>query len=87
MEELAFYITNRLHLPHWVLDAIVVALGVSYLASEFCARTHTPDPNTIYGKVYKVIEYIARIRGYAKEEGITVTQTDVETAVKDLEGK
>ena len=44
-----------------------VITAVIVLASSICALTKTPDPNTTYGKVYKVIEFLALNIGKAKE--------------------
>lgn len=41
--------------------------AVIVLASSICALTKTPDPNTTYGKVYKIIEFLALNIGKAKE--------------------
>lgn len=49
-----------------ILNAL---LGVFAVASLFIAGTKTPDPDTTFGKVYRVIEALALNVGRAKETG------------------
>lgn len=44
-----------------------VFAAVVVLASSVCALTKTPDPNTAYGKFYKVVEFLALNVGKAKQ--------------------
>lgn len=39
------------------------------LASAICALTPTPDPNTLLGKLYKLIEILALNVGKSKQTG------------------
>lgn len=61
-----------------ILDLIAPFVGNPYfnvvtavvaLASAICALTPTPPPNTVWGKVYKVIEFLAINIGKAKQPG------------------
>lgn len=86
MEDIIFYLVNRIGLPLWVVDIGIIFLGISWVFSQFCARTTTPDPSTKWGRVYKVIEFIGGIYGKAKQAGIVVPQTEtvVKSAVEQL---
>jgi len=63
MNDLITSLTETFSANPWfhVLTAVVA------LASSICALTKTPDPNTTYGKVYKVIEFLAVNIGKAKD--------------------
>lgn len=52
-------------------------------ASAIAAVTKTPDPNTTWGKVYKVIEVIALNVLHAKETGV-VQPADVEKVAQQV---
>tara|TARA_R100001132_G_C3264891_1_gene88030 strand:- start:240 stop:473 length:234 start_codon:yes stop_codon:yes gene_type:complete len=52
-------------------DAILGGvLGVVAAASLVVNGTKTPDPNSIMGKAYKVIEWLSLTFGRAKQTGI-----------------
>jgi len=58
--------------------------GVITIASLIIAGTKTPDPDTILGKVYKVVEFLSLTIGKAKETGKPEVKTE---EVKVAEGK
>mgnify|MGYP003113471397 CR=1 FL=1 len=43
--------------------------GIIAIASVFIAGTPTPNPDTILGKIYKVVEFLSLTIGKAKETG------------------
>lgn len=53
---------------------IALITGIVSAASLLTAGTRTPDPTTILGKVYKVLEFLALNVGRAKDTG---TKDDV----------
>jgi hypothetical protein len=61
--------------PAWqhtaALTLGVIAL-INILAGEIVAWTHTPDPSTTWGKIYRGIEFLGRITKKAKEDGVPV---------------
>jgi len=57
-------------LPPRVQALLPVALGLSWLAGQFCALTPTPSPDTPWGRVYRVLEVIGGIWGRAKQSGL-----------------
>lgn len=52
-----------------VTTIIAVIGAVVTAASAFCAATPTPDPNTTWGKIYSVIEFLGLLVGKAKQLG------------------
>jgi hypothetical protein len=44
-------------------------LALSFVLSQIISNTKTPDPTTVWGKVYKVLEILAGIYGQAKQTG------------------
>ena len=50
-------------------DLLLIATGIVTLASVITSITGTPNPNTLWGKVYKGIEVLALIVHRAKEKG------------------
>jgi len=51
-------------------DVILSTLtGVVTIASIIVAGTRTPSPDTIMGKIYKAVEFLAITVGKAKEKG------------------
>ncbi len=52
------------------IEIIVSTLtGIIAIASIFIAGTATPDPDSVLGKVYKVVELLSLTVGKAKETG------------------
>lgn len=71
-----------------VVGAVVMA------ASAYCARTDTPDPTTLRGKLYHGVEMLALVVGKAKQMGVMPSDpaaerlgTDAAQVVKDVLGK
>lgn len=51
-------------------DQIISVLGsIVILCSIVVAGTKTPDPNTIWGKLYRVVEFLALVVGKTKDKG------------------
>jgi hypothetical protein len=49
-------------------DVILVAvLGVVGAASAIVGGTNTPDPDTLLGKIYKIVEWASLTFGKAKQ--------------------
>ena len=71
-------------------DVIISTVtGVITIASLIIAGTKTPDPDTILGKVYKVVEFLSLTIGKAKETGrpaVLGTQALKPEEVKVAEG-
>lgn len=58
----------------WLLDPSHDLLLLTGMATMITAFTPTPDPNTVIGKMYKVIEVLAGIIGKAKQTGLPPAQ-------------
>jgi hypothetical protein len=51
-------------------DVIISTVtGIITVASLIIAGTKTPDPDTLLGKLYKVVEFLSLTIGKAKETG------------------
>jgi len=55
-------------------EIIEAVMAVVVLASLLVAGTKTPDPSTILGKVYKVVEWASLTFGKTKETGVLVPE-------------
>ena len=55
-------------------EIIEAVMAVVVLASLLVAGTKTPDPSTILGKVYKVVEWASLTFGKTKESGVVVPE-------------
>jgi len=55
-------------------EIIEAVMAVVVLASLLVAGTKTPDPSTILGKVYKVVEWASLTFGKTKETGVVVPE-------------
>ena len=55
-------------------EIIEAVMAVVVLASLLVAGTKTPDPSTILGKVYKVVEWASLTFGKTKESGVVVSE-------------
>jgi len=55
-------------------EIIEAVMAVVVLASLIVAGTKTPDPSTILGKVYKVVEWASLTFGKTKESGVVVSE-------------
>tara|TARA_R110000850_G_scaffold243993_1_gene368890 strand:+ start:261 stop:467 length:207 start_codon:yes stop_codon:yes gene_type:complete len=61
-------------------------MSIVVIASLLVAGTKTPDPSTILGKVYKVVEWASLTFGKAKESGVVVPEKiEVETVLGTTE--
>ena len=61
-------------------EIIEAVMAVVVLASLLVAGTKTPDPSTVLGKVYKVVEWASLTFGKTKETGVEVPEKiEVET--------
>ena len=49
-------------------QALGIVCAIVTAASSFCAATPTPDPNTVWGKVYVWIERAGLLVAKAKEQ-------------------
>ena len=52
-------------------EIIEAVMGIVVVASAIVAGTKTPDPNTVMGKIYKVVEWASLTFGKAKQTGET----------------
>ena len=50
-------------------EIIEAVMGIVVVASVIVAGTKTPDPNTVMGKIYKVVEWASLTFGNAKQTG------------------
>ena len=50
-------------------EIIEAVMGNVVVASVIVAGTKTPDPNTVMGKIYKVVEWASLTFGKAKQTG------------------
>ncbi len=50
-------------------EIIEAVMGIVVVASVIVAGTKTPDPNTVMGKIYKVVEWASLTFGKAKQTG------------------
>jgi hypothetical protein len=55
-------------------EIIEAVMAVVVLASLLVAGTKTPDPSTVLGKVYKVVEWASLTFGKTKETGVVVPE-------------
>ena len=55
-------------------EIIEAVMAVVVLASLLVAGTKTPDPSTVLGKVYKVVEWASLTFGKTKESGVVVPE-------------
>lgn len=51
-------------------DLLAIAGGIVTTASIITAGTRTPNPNTFWGKCYRVLELFALVVGKAKQSGL-----------------
>ena len=67
-------------------EIIEAVMSIVVIASLLVAGTKTPDPSTILGKVYKVVEWASLTFGKAKESGVVVHEKiEVETVLGTTE--
>ena len=52
-------------------EIIEAVMGIVVVASVIVAGTKTPDPNSVLGKIYKVVEWASLTFGKAKQTGET----------------
>ena len=50
-------------------EIMEAGMGIVVVASVIVAGTKTPDPNTVMGKIYKVVEWASLTFGKAKQTG------------------
>ena len=50
-------------------EIIEAVMGVVVVASLIVAGTKTPDPDTVLGKIYKLVEWASLTFGKAKQSG------------------
>jgi len=50
-------------------EIIEAVMGIVVVASVIVAGTKTPDPNTVMGKIYKIVEWASLTFGKAKQTG------------------
>ena len=50
-------------------EIIEAVMGIVVVASVIVAGTKPPDPNTVMGKIYKVVEWASLTFGKAKQTG------------------
>ena len=50
-------------------EIIEAVMGIVVVASVIVAGTKTPDPNSVMGKIYKVVEWASHTFGKAKQTG------------------
>jgi len=55
-------------------EIIEAVMGVVVVASLIVAGTKTPDPDTVLGKIYKVVEWASLTFGKAKQSGAVVPE-------------
>ena len=60
-------------------EIIEAVMGIVVVASVIVAGTKTPDPNSVLGKIYKVVEWASLTFGKAKQT--------VETPAKKIKVK
>jgi hypothetical protein len=53
-----------------IVSVLSIGAGVVTTASAICAMTPTPDPNTLWGKVYRYVEMLGLVVGKAKQSGL-----------------
>ena len=59
---------------------IEAVMSLVVVASLIVAGTKTPDPSTVLGKIYKVVEWASLTFGKTKETGVVVPEKiEVET--------
>lgn len=76
---------------HLSLDEVKTAAGLACAtvtaASAFCAATPTPPPNTVLGRVYRVVETLALLVGKAKQMGLVADSSPVSTPPAPQKGQ
>lgn len=55
-------------------EIIEAVMGVVVVASLIVAGTKTPDPDTVLGKIYKLVEWASLTFGKAKQSGAVVPE-------------
>ena len=55
-------------------EIIEAVMGVVVVASLIVAGTKTPDPDTVLGKIYKVVEWASLTFGKAKQSGAVIPE-------------
>tara|TARA_R110000796_G_scaffold3000_1_gene11421 strand:- start:995 stop:1240 length:246 start_codon:yes stop_codon:yes gene_type:complete len=59
---------------------IEAVMSLVVVASLIVAGTKTPDPSTVLGKIYKVVEWASLTFGKTKESGVVIPEKiEVET--------
>jgi len=53
---------------------IEAVMSLVVVASLIVAGTKTPDPSTVLGKIYKVVEWASLTFGKTKESGVVVPE-------------
>ena len=67
-------------------EIIEAVMGVVVVASLIVAGTKTPDPDTVLGKIYKLVEWASLTFGKAKQSGAVVPEKiEVETVKGTME--
>ena len=67
-------------------EIIEAVMGVVVVASLVVAGTKTPDPDTVLGKIYKLVEWASLTFGKAKQSGAVVPEKiEVETVKGTVE--
>ena len=67
-------------------EIIEAVMGVVVVASLMVAGTKTPDPDTVLGKIYKLVEWASLTFGKAKQSGAVVPEKiEVETVKGTVE--
>ena len=67
-------------------EIIEAVMGVVVVASLIVAGTKTPDPDTVLGKIYKLVEWASLTFGKAKQSGAVVPEKiEVETVEGTVE--
>jgi hypothetical protein len=67
-------------------EIIEAVMGVVVVASLIVAGTKTPDPDTVLGKIYKLVEWASLTFGKAKQSGAVVPEKiEVETVKGTVE--
>ena len=55
-------------------EIIEAVMSVVVIASLIIAGTKTPDPDTVLGKIYKLVEWASLTFGKAKQSGAVVPE-------------
>lgn len=59
-------------LPPWLQLIIIAVLSAISAASVLTGFTSTPAPNTVWGRIYSVIEALAVVTDKAKQVGVPI---------------